>query len=254
MPQLTVTKSYLNGNVLAETNLDDVKNALETFFNTTKIDSYNIQNQAITAALIANNTITATQIANGTITTTQIAAGTIQATNIASATITSTQLATSAVATANIADSAVTTAKIADSAITSAKLASAITAVNTAVSSSCGSVIRTQTVQTLIDNQTVAITTTGKPVMVTLEPASTGTSTGVTPPASGATMSIFFTRDGSNIACHGAAGAGLNFPPGSFSFLDDAPAAGAHTYTAAYLVPSGTTVFSNFRIRVTEIK
>lgn len=42
-----MTKTYQDGNVLNESNLDDMKNSTETFLNTTKIDSDNIQSAGV---------------------------------------------------------------------------------------------------------------------------------------------------------------------------------------------------------------
>lgn len=70
MPVLSITKTYANGLDLTETDLDNIKNSLETFFNTTKIDSTNVQTGGLIGANLANGTITSTQIAtNGIITT-----------------------------------------------------------------------------------------------------------------------------------------------------------------------------------------
>lgn len=58
MPTLSVTKSYANNTVLTEDMLDDIKDSIETFFNTTKIDGDNIQDSAITTAKIAGTAVT----------------------------------------------------------------------------------------------------------------------------------------------------------------------------------------------------
>lgn len=47
MPILTIPKTYANNTVLNESDLDNIKNAIETFINTTKLDSTNIQISAI---------------------------------------------------------------------------------------------------------------------------------------------------------------------------------------------------------------
>lgn len=47
MPTLTVTKTYANGNVLTETDLDNIKDSIQTFINTTKLDADNIQDNSI---------------------------------------------------------------------------------------------------------------------------------------------------------------------------------------------------------------
>src|SRR5437868_2085429 len=47
MPTLIVTKSYANAAILNEADLDNIKNALETFVNVTKLDSTNIQSDTV---------------------------------------------------------------------------------------------------------------------------------------------------------------------------------------------------------------
>lgn len=47
MPVLTILKTYANGNVLTEADLDNIKNSIETFLNVTKIDDSNIQADGI---------------------------------------------------------------------------------------------------------------------------------------------------------------------------------------------------------------
>ena len=63
MPSLTVTKSYSDGNPLTEAMLDDIKSSLETFFNTTKIDSDNIQAGGITTTELATDSVDKTILA-----------------------------------------------------------------------------------------------------------------------------------------------------------------------------------------------
>lgn len=100
MATLSITKSYDDGAVLTEADLDNIKNDVETFLNTTKINDDNIQNAGITAS---------SKLVDGSVSAAKIA--------------------TSAVSTAKIADEAVTTNKLADESVTAAKLAT--TAINT---------------------------------------------------------------------------------------------------------------------------
>jgi len=66
MPTFTMTKSYQDGNVLTEANLDDIKTSTETFLNTTKIDADNIQDSGVTTAKINNNAVDKDKIAADT--------------------------------------------------------------------------------------------------------------------------------------------------------------------------------------------
>lgn len=53
MPTLTITKLYADNTVLTEAQLDAIKSSVEDFFNSTKIDSDNIQDLGITLAKLA---------------------------------------------------------------------------------------------------------------------------------------------------------------------------------------------------------
>jgi hypothetical protein len=50
MPQLSISKTYADGTTLFESDLDNIKDGLETFINTTKLDGENIQDSAIVEA------------------------------------------------------------------------------------------------------------------------------------------------------------------------------------------------------------
>jgi len=55
MPTFTMTKTYQDGNVLFEADLDNMKNSTETFLNTTKIDDDNIQAAGISLNKLASD-------------------------------------------------------------------------------------------------------------------------------------------------------------------------------------------------------
>lgn len=55
MPTLSVTKTYQDGDILSEADLDNIRSSLETFFNTTKINSTNVQASGISATNIGIN-------------------------------------------------------------------------------------------------------------------------------------------------------------------------------------------------------
>lgn len=52
MPTLNVTKTYADGDILLEADLDSIRTSIQTFFNTTKIDNDNIQDNGISQAKI----------------------------------------------------------------------------------------------------------------------------------------------------------------------------------------------------------
>jgi microcystin-dependent protein len=89
MATLTVTKTYQDGDVLLESDLDGIKSSIETFLNITGLNDDNIQDGGITGS---------TKLVNGSVTQ------------------------------AKLASDAVTTAKVVDGSVTIAKLASAVTA------------------------------------------------------------------------------------------------------------------------------
>lgn len=129
--------------------------------------------QYLTNSNILAGTITTTEIAASTITASNIANSTITGGKIASATITSTNMAADSVTTTGLATNAVTTIKITDANVTRAKLV----AVGQQTSSSCGTFTgSTTSAWTDVTNLTVTVTTTGRPVIVMLQPISTGNS------------------------------------------------------------------------------
>lgn len=169
MPTLSITKTYQDGDVLFEADLDNIKNDIETFLNTTKIDDDNIQDAGITAS---------SKIIDATITTGKLGAASVTTAKIADSAVTTGKINDLAVTTAKINDSAVTTAKINDSAVTTAKIADgAVTyvkrvALNYKLSNSSASFSTSSTSYTAVTNLSVSsLTTNGRPVYVTLVPA-----------------------------------------------------------------------------------
>lgn len=79
MPLLTTTKTYLDGNILLETDLDNLKNSWETFFNVTKLDNVNFQAGGLTGSNFANGTIGSNQLASGCGTSTTLGTNSVSA-------------------------------------------------------------------------------------------------------------------------------------------------------------------------------
>lgn len=163
--------------------------------------------------------------------------------------ITAAKLATNSVTTIKIADANVTTAKVADASITRAKLA----AVGQQVSSSCGTFTSTSGSQTDVTNLTVTITTTGRPVMLTLQPDGSGGGAVIynTLAAAGGFLgNIYFVRGGSNIAAStisnniASTAQIIRMMPGGFHYLD-VVGAGTYTYKVQVDVVSGLVGVSN---------
>lgn len=58
MPTLDLTNSWSDGAVFYEADLDNIKDGLETFLNTTKLDGDNIQDGIVTPSLLAAGAVT----------------------------------------------------------------------------------------------------------------------------------------------------------------------------------------------------
>lgn len=225
MPTLTITKNYDDGTTLTESQLDDIKSSIETFVNTTKLNSDNIQ--------------------TGGIATANYAAASVDAAAIASSAVTTAKINDSAVTTAKINDSAVTTAKINDAAVTQAKRAALGQQISSAIDFNT-----TSTSYVDVTNATVTITTTGRPVYLSLNAGAPATNTAwlaVTPHASnGGRMALKLVKDSTDVAeveyqAGDAGGSTIKFGA-PFVFIDT-PSAGTYTYKLQLKEYNGGTAF-----------
>lgn len=114
MAQLDVRRTYKSGYILTKQDLDAFLNDIETFFNTTKLNSDNIQDNSITIS---------TRVIDGTITTAKIDNGAVTNSILATDAVTAVKLADEAVTTAKILNANVTATKLAANSITAAKIA-----------------------------------------------------------------------------------------------------------------------------------
>lgn len=139
--------------------------------------------------------------------------------------------------TIQVKNDGITTLKILNGNVTKPKLA----AVGQQISSSCGSFTTTSLTPVAVTNLSVTITTTGRPVVVTLIPDGSGTGSYIGSSKSSTTSTsglIYIERtgitSGSNACLIGADGASGNLnvkvPVGSISLLD-VPLAGTYTYS-----------------------
>lgn len=146
MANLTVTREYSAGNELKSNELDDFKNSIETFFNSTGLNDDNIQNSGITASskIISTSPIPLEAFQAGSVTTTKIQ----------DAAVTQDKIADSAVATSNITNANVTRAKL--------------SACNYSISSSINTGEKFNAISSPSLVGSVSITTTGRPVRVVL--------------------------------------------------------------------------------------
>lgn len=117
MAQLTIEKTYQDGETPTQLDIDNIIDSIESFLNVTRLADDNIQDASITTSTVfSEGSITAGKIAASAVTTAKILDG--------------------AVITGKFQESAVTTAKITDANITTAKIAaSTITADNFGVNS-----------------------------------------------------------------------------------------------------------------------
>jgi hypothetical protein len=254
MSSLSISRTYDTGVVLTEADLDAICNGVETFLNTTKISDDNIQtggitgssklaDATVTAAKLASDSVTTAKILDSNVTTAKLNDLAVTAGKLASDSVTTVKILDSNVTTAKINDLAVTTGKINDLAVTTAKIAALnvtrakIEAVGQQVSNSSGTNSPTSTID--IPNCSVTITTTGRPVLLFLQPDGSGSIANLTNDTG--TSSIHYKRDGSSIAVFGLYGFGANGSTKGFHqcvFLDPV-AAGTYTYKATYTHSSG---------------
>jgi hypothetical protein len=77
MPVISITKTYEDGDILTEADLDAIREDVEDFFNVTKIDSDNIQDSGIETAKLQPLSITAPKIASDAVITRTILDGNV---------------------------------------------------------------------------------------------------------------------------------------------------------------------------------
>lgn len=88
MPAISLTKSYQDGDILVEADLDNLKTGVENFFNVTKIDDDNIQDNGITASSKLDDlSISTAKYANASITKTKLDASAGSSREICNATL-----------------------------------------------------------------------------------------------------------------------------------------------------------------------
>jgi hypothetical protein len=73
MPLISITKSYQDGDILTEQDLDNIRNDVISFLNVTQLDASNIQSASITTALIQDQAVTTAKIDDNAVTEAKIA-------------------------------------------------------------------------------------------------------------------------------------------------------------------------------------
>jgi hypothetical protein len=247
MASLSISRTYNTGVVLTEADLDAICDGTETFLNTTKINDDNIQNGGITgSSKLIDSTVTAVKLSSDAVTTVKILDSNVTTAKINDLAVTTAKINDLGVTTAKINDlavtagkiaaDAVTTAKILDSNITTAKIAAAnvtrakLESVGQQISSSSGNYNYASGGLGDVTNLSVAITTSGRPVMLILQSDGSGNVSNI----SNTTMDGYlqYKRDTTTIATFAVGSYGSSGSNKSFFHAThvDTPAAGTYTY------------------------
>jgi len=206
---------------------------VSTYIASAAIGTAQIQNAAITNALIGNAAIGTANIADANITGAKIASATITNANIAAATITAAEIAAATITNAKIASGTILEANIADANISTLKIAgNAVTIPTSAYTAASASIALGPEVLV----QSLTYTSTGAPVLVLFSCNLIGpTGTGVTWTA---TVHIYGAALIATRTLTGTTGQNVSF----CAAVSDVPAAGSVSYSAyvAFTASSGT--------------
>jgi len=167
----------------------------------------------------------------------------------ASAGIVGTQLSASAgIVGGQLANSTVTGSKIASATITRANEA----AVGQQISASCGN-FGVTTTPTAVTNLSVTLTTTGRPVIVIIQPDTSGASDIII--GSAQNMVVTIQRDATTIGAwtFGTVAASPQLFASSSTIMIDAPGSGSHTWTVLAAMNTGTNQFQNWVLAAYEL-
>jgi hypothetical protein len=238
MAQLDVRRLYASLTNPKQSQIDAIVDDVETFVNLTKLNDDNILDDGITASTkVIDGTITTAKLQNSSITAAKIAADAVTTVKIADSAVTSAELAADSVTSAKIVAGAITNAKIADANVTKAKI---VTPLNISSDVVYSNTFNGESNPTTTAQGSVAVTTTGNPVVVGLMARSSGNSIIQTVITGGASTQIQFQyhlyRDGVRVKTSRQQLAWpqyfqrMTIPPGAFYFVDE-PAAGTYTYT-----------------------
>lgn len=252
MPTLSITRSVTNGTVFTQAQNETQCSDVETWANSTKLDSTNIQAGGIATSNLASASVDSSKLATSAVATANIADGAVTGVKLNSAIVdnstiglTANQLLvkTSGIGTTQIADAAVTKAKQA----TMSMSAATATAGNVAISASSGAFSSASTVYVDVTNLSVTLTTTGRPVMISMIPDPAAVGGGVNSTyvfnAANSNANIRLYRDATAIAESLLSQAsGTNYYNASCPIMSiDAPAAGTYTYKVQYKASTAVT-------------
>jgi len=225
MALITVLKTYQDGTVLFEADLDNIKESIETFLNVTKINDDNIQDAGITGS---------TKLVNSSVTAAKLAASAVETAKINDLAVTTAKLADLSVTTGKLADLGVTTGKLAAESVTQAKRA----ALGQQSSSHSGNFTTTSGSLVDVTNLSVSITTTGRPVFIGLIGRGGGNTSYLSAANAGdiASALLSIVRDSTSVLdssiytrSDGGASATIQTPVSVLNHVD-VPSAGTYTY------------------------
>ncbi len=223
MADLSITKTYQDGDVLLASDLTHFKTDLETFLNDTKLSDSNIAAEGITGS-------------------TKLVSASVSTSKFASSAVTTAKIQDSAVTTIKIQDNAVTTAKIADGAVTRAKREALTILDDDYTDNSTGT--------TEVTLGSVDITSTGRPILIgvkqdasfSVDPFISDITSTVTTIEHDLNLRIY--RDSTQVQeVHlrfyddlpdGTNRAFAFYIPSGALWVIDTPAAGTYTYTLKY--------------------
>lgn len=203
----------------------------ESKLNGSSVSTNKIVNEAVTTAKIADEAITTAKLPDFAVTEAKLNGSAVTVNKIATGAVSEPKLAAGAVTTAKLGDASVTQAKLAASTI-----ASPATAGNVLRSASATQ-FTTSTSFTAVTNLTGSLTTTGRPVVITLAPDDGGTTGFIGASSSSASASANFQiKRGSSVIAVTQVDSittAIRVPPGSFFAIDN-PSAGTYTYSVEF--------------------
>lgn len=261
MAQLSIPKTYKNGEILLEADLDQIKDNCETLINTTGLSDDNISDNGLNGSNLVASAITGAKLKTTAVDDASIELSSSTLT-IKALGVTLAKLASGAVDTAEITDGIITSAMITDGTIERAKFGYAGAATyssdpgETGLSQSGSSGSFTVSGGTEEDptNNQVTLTTSGRPVFLTVisDQASTSGTVQETGPVPSltrvrfkmyrGTTSLIPATNATEFWCKGGGDGVTNatwsLPISAISFIDT-PAAGTYTYKYTITAPIG---------------
>jgi len=128
MATIDIPRTYEDGEILTEADLDTAFDSVETFLNVTRINNDNIQNNGIDGGLkLLTASVTAAKLASNSVTTAKIVDANVTNAKLADNSVSTTKIQNNAVTNDKMADDSVDTDELVDASVTVAKLASDVT-------------------------------------------------------------------------------------------------------------------------------